>query len=195
MIQAVSFKNFRNLDGKSYSFEKDFNILIGKNSDGKTNVLEGVRLAFSAFDGNYVKVDKSDFTNSIDTLPIEINVKLKYNSIPSFDLPVVGDDYICGFKVIVRKAGNGRYVKKYYNYDGTDVSNLIAEEDLMIPKVYMMPLVRIDDIYSPGLTTGIANFLNSEDEYTAFKAITKKGIQEQISVKVEYPNHETTLIW
>ncbi len=183
MIEWVDFKNYRNLNGKTYNFEDNFNILIGKNGDGKTNVLEGIRLAFSSFDGSYMRVDKSDFANSDDSSPIEITVRLKHNSIPSFNLPQAGGSDICGFKVIIRKTGSGRYLKRYCNLDGTDIHSQIVEEDLKIPKVYMMPLIRVDDIYSPGLTTGIGNFLESEEEYEEFKMKTKQGIQGQIAKK------------
>lgn len=45
MINSIKFENFRNLDGK-YSFKNVLNVVIGKNNSGKTNILEGIKLAF-----------------------------------------------------------------------------------------------------------------------------------------------------
>lgn len=180
MIEKISFKNYRNLDGREYEFQDNMNVIIGKNGDGKTNILDGIKLAFSSFDGNYVRIDKSDFRDSNDSSPIEITVKLRNNSIPSFNLPEISGGEVCGFKVVVSKISNGRYIKRYYNYDGTDINGRIVEEDAEIPKVYKMPLLRIEDIYSPGLTTGISNFIDSEEEYEKFRKQTKQGIKKQI---------------
>lgn len=45
MIKSVTFKNFRNLDGK-YEFNNTLNVIIGKNNSGKTNLLDGIKLLF-----------------------------------------------------------------------------------------------------------------------------------------------------
>ena len=42
MIKSVTFKNFRNLDGK-YEFNNTLNVIIGKNNSGKTNLLDGIK--------------------------------------------------------------------------------------------------------------------------------------------------------
>lgn len=184
MIKSVKFENFRNLYGIEYNFQDNFNILVGKNGDGKTNVLEGIRLAFSSFDGNYIRVEKSDFSNSNDSKPIKITVLLKENAIPSLNLPLPNGSVQCGFQVIITKAASGRYIKRLCNYDGTNIPIEIVDEDKKIPQVYLMPLMRIEDVYSPGLTTGLENFIKSEVEFEEFKQNQKNAIKQQISEKV-----------
>lgn len=147
MIEKISFTNYRNLDGKTYTFKDNLGVVIGKNGDGKTNLLEGIKLAFSSFDGSYMKVNKSDFKDSDDSKPITITVKLKLDSIKSFNLPQANRESICGFKVIISKMNNGYYRKRFYNYDGTNINSDIVAEDSNIPKTYMVPMIRIEDIY------------------------------------------------
>lgn len=66
MIKSITFENFRNINGK-YDFEKNFNIVVGKNNSGKTNLIKGIQLAFSQITGDYFKIDKTDFAESDDT--------------------------------------------------------------------------------------------------------------------------------
>ena len=80
MIKSVTFKNFRNLDGK-YEFNNTLNVIIGKNNSGKTNLLDGIKLAFSAITNDYFKISDSDFKDSEDNNVIKISVELQYNSI------------------------------------------------------------------------------------------------------------------
>lgn len=184
MIEKVSFTNYRNLDGKTYTFKDNLGVVIGKNGDGKTNLLEGIKLAFSSFDGSYMKVNKSDFKDSDDSNPITITVKLKLDSIKSFNLPQANGESICGFKVVISKMNNGYYRKRFYNYDGTNINSDIVVEDSNIPKTYMVPMIRIEDIYSPGLTTGLENFID-EAQYLDFREQVNQGVMNQISQTVE----------
>ena len=57
MIKSVKFKNFRNLN-TVYDFDKTLNIIVGKNGSGKTNILDGIKLAFSTITGEYFKKEK-----------------------------------------------------------------------------------------------------------------------------------------
>lgn len=52
MIKSIEFKNFRNVNGKYY-FNSNLNVIIGKNNSGKTNILDGIRLAFSCLTRNH----------------------------------------------------------------------------------------------------------------------------------------------
>ena len=54
MIKNIEFKNFRNINGK-YIFNNSLNVIVGKNNSGKTNVLEGIKLAFSCITNDYYK--------------------------------------------------------------------------------------------------------------------------------------------
>jgi putative ATP-dependent endonuclease of OLD family len=77
MIKCVEFKNFRNVSGV-YKFDKTLNIIIGKNSTGKTNILDGIKVAFSTITDDYCKISLSDFKGSNPNNDIEINIELKY---------------------------------------------------------------------------------------------------------------------
>lgn len=57
MIKEITFSNFRNLDG-TYIFGKELNVVTGKNNSGKTNLLDGIRLAFSSLTNDYFKIKK-----------------------------------------------------------------------------------------------------------------------------------------
>lgn len=41
-IKSIELRNFRNYDNQLINFGKNINVLIGKNAQGKTNILEGV---------------------------------------------------------------------------------------------------------------------------------------------------------
>ena len=41
-----------------YKFNNSLNIVVGKNNSGKTNLLDGIRLAFSSITDDYFKVEK-----------------------------------------------------------------------------------------------------------------------------------------
>jgi len=185
MINYIEFKNFRNLTGK-YSFNNNLNIIIGKNNSGKTNLLEGIKIAFSQITGDYYKISKSDFKNSDDNINIEINVELKYDSIPSFNYYESNDNDIikkCGFQIIIRKTQSGRYIKDVNLLNGSNVSFDIIREDLNIPNVYSIPLLRIEDIYATGLTSGIINFIESEEKYKKLKEESKSEIKKELKAK------------
>ena len=102
MIRSVVFQNFRNMKCKKFIFNDKLNIIIGKNNSGKTNILEGIKLAFSAINNSYMRVDKSDFYKGDDTKPIEIILELDKDSIPSFNIPLPNGTEKCGFKVYKR---------------------------------------------------------------------------------------------
>lgn len=84
MIKSVEFINYRNLNQK-FVFNDILNIIFGNNNFGKTNLLDGTRLAFSTITNDYYKLSKSDFKDSDDTVPITIKVELEVDSIPSLN--------------------------------------------------------------------------------------------------------------
>ena len=43
-LNSAIFENYRNIEAFSFSFDRDINILYGKNAQGKTNVIEGIYL-------------------------------------------------------------------------------------------------------------------------------------------------------
>ena len=54
MIKSIEFENFRNLN-KKYILNERMNIVFGKNSSGKSNLLDGIKLSFSSITGEYFK--------------------------------------------------------------------------------------------------------------------------------------------
>ena len=185
MIKSVIFHNFRNIQDKKFIFNDKLNIIIGKNNSGKTNILEGIKLAFSAINNSYMKVDKSDFYKGDDTQPIEITIELNQDSIPSFNIPLPDGTEKCGFKVIIKKAPRGRYIKEFLDIEGNTVNRDAVYADDKVPDVHMIPLMRIEDVVSPGLITGAKNLLDSEEAYEAFRQSSREGIKEQIRGKAE----------
>ena len=168
MIKSVEFKNFRNLDRK-YEFNNTLTVIMGKNNSGKTNLLDGIKLAFSTITNDYFKINKSDFKDSDDSIPIIINLELEPDSIPS--LNYVDENLIkkCGFSIKIRKTQSGRYAKEISCLDGSGIDFDILRDDPKIPNVYTIPLLRIEDIYTDDLSTGISNFIDSEEKYLELK--------------------------
>ena len=185
MIKSIRFCNFRNMKDKKFIFNDKLNIIIGKNNSGKTNILEGIKLAFSAINNSYMKVDKSDFYKGDDNNPIEIILELNKDSIPSFNIPLPDGTEKCGFKVVIKKAPRDRYIKEFLDIEGNTVSRDIVYADDKVPDVYMIPLMRIEDIVSPGLITGVKNLLDSEEAYEKFRYDSREGIRKQIKEKAE----------
>lgn len=184
MIKSITFHNFRNLDGKSYEFTDKFNLIIGKNGSGKTNVLDGIKLAFSAFDGNYFKISSSDFTDSNDDKPIEITVLLENNAIPSFNQYKEDGAVLCGFRVTIHKTSRGAYRKSFYNYDGSPASSDIVMSDEKIPSVYFLPMRRVDDIYSEYASISLDQFIDSEQTYTNLRGDFSKSVANRLRSEI-----------
>lgn len=184
MIKSIEFRNFRNLNQK-YEFNSQLNAVVGKNNLGKSNLLDGIKLAFSSISGDYFKISDSDFYNSDSDNIIEISVELSNkNNIASLNF--VGEDgnIKCGFKVIISKTPNGRYKKKISLLNGSPVDIDILREDIKIPNVHTIPLIRIEDIYTAGLSVGISNFIDSEDQYKSIKEESKIAIKKSLETKI-----------
>lgn len=185
MIKSVEFRRFRNLNQK-YEFGSSFNVITGLNNGGKTNFLEGVRLAFSAISGDYFKLSKSDFYDSDDSRPFEVLVELEYNAIPSFNYGGDGDSKYCGFKVKVRKTKSGKYIKELAQYNGVIITrDIILDDTKSLPNVHSVPLYRIEDIYSQGLSVGLSTFIDSEEKYKDIRKDAQEAVKKQIKDKEE----------
>lgn len=183
MLKSIEFSNFRNLDSK-YIFNQTLNIVVGKNNSGKSNLLDGIRLAFSAITDDYFKIEKSDFKNSDDSIPIIIYAELEDSSIESLSYYNEDGSLNYGFKVIVRKTQRGRYVKELSLLNGSNVDYDILKEDNAIPNICTIPLSRIDSLVTNGLATSISNFLNSDEDYELIKEKSKHEIKKQLTNKI-----------
>ena len=188
MIKNIEFSNFRNLRGK-YDFDNILNVIIGKNNSGKTNLLDGIRFAFSTITNDYFKINQSDFYNSDDSLNIQIKVELRGESIPSLDFYDLDEQSNqqrrCGFIVTVKKTQSGKYVKDITLLNGSNIDFETLREDPNIPNVFYVPLLRIDEIYTNGLVTGISKFIESEEKYQELKEDSKNKIKAVIKDKVD----------
>lgn len=188
MIKSIEFTNYRNLNNK-FEFDKNINIIFGNNNSGKTNLLDGIRLAFSTITNDYFKITKSDFNNSDDTIPIRIKVELNTNAIPSLNYLDQKSECKCGFSVLIKKSQNGRYIKEVSLLNGSPIDYEILRNDMNLPNIFMIPLARIEDIYTDGLITGISKFIDSEEKYKTLKQDSKTAIQKQIeNKKIEFQN-------
>lgn len=184
MIKSIEFKNFRNLNTK-YCFDNNLNLIVGKNNSGKTNLLDGIRLAFSTITDDYFRVEKSDFNNSDDSKPILINVELADNSINSLMEFDVNGKAIWGFKVVIRKTQRGRYVKEISLLSGSDVDYEMLKEDPNIPRINSILLARIDSLFTNGYAVSISNFLKSDNDYERIKENSKEEIKKQLKDKID----------
>ena len=184
MIKSIEFINYRNLNEK-FEFNETINIIFGYNNSGKTNLLDGIRLAFSTITNDYIKVSKSDFKNSDDTIPINIKVELEDNTIPSLNFYDETGKMKCGFNVLIKRTQSGRYIREVSHLNNTSIDFEVLREDCNIPNIYMIPLARIEDIYTNGLVTGISNFIDSEEKYRNLKNDSKNSIKEEIKTKRE----------
>ena len=184
MIKSIRFKNYRNLNEK-YSFNNILNVIVGKNNSGKTNILEGIKLAFSTITNDYCKINKSDFKESDDNNVIEIDVELDYNAIPTLNFCDENQENKCGFSVRVYKTQSGRFVKHVLMLNGSQVDMDILREDPKLPNLFLIPIVRIEDIYTAGLTTGISTFIDSEEKYKELKNESKEKIKNELKNKTD----------
>lgn len=188
MIKSIEFINYRNLNQK-LEFDKKLNIIFGNNNFGKTNILDGIRLAFSTITNDYFKINKSDFKDSDDTIPINIKVELEEDSIPSLNFFDERGKTKCGFNVLIKKSQNGRYIRDVSLLNGSSIDFEILKNDMKLPNVYAIPLVRIEDIYTDGLVTWISKFISSEEKYKDLKKDSKEAINKQIEAKkIEFQN-------
>lgn len=183
MIKSIKFENFRNLDAK-YNFDNNLNIIVGKNNSGKTNLLDGIRLAFSTITDDYFKVEKSDFNNSDDSKPITIIVELAENSINSLMEFDENGKKAWGFRVKVRKTQRGRYVKEICSLSGSNIDYEILKEDPSIPTINSIPLARIDSLFTNGYAVSMSNFLKSDEDYNKIKNKSKDEIKKQLNDKI-----------
>lgn len=181
MIKKIKFNNFRNLSGV-YHTERKFNVIVGKNNAGKTNFVDGLKLALFMITGDYCKITQSDFHNSDDNIPFLIEIEFEYNDIPSLNCECKGSKQ-CGAIIRVFKSKTGKYVKELKLLNGGPVDYDILREDTQIPNISTIPLVRTEEIYTNDFITGINNFIDKEDQYKRIREESKKAIMNEIGAK------------
>lgn len=184
MIKSIEFENFRNLN-KKYILNERMNIVFGKNSSGKSNLLDGIKLSFSSITGEYFKISKSDFINSDDSKVITIEVHLKEDSITSLISLREDGTYECGFIIKIYKSKNDKYIKKLTLLNGSNVDVDTLREDEYLPSIFEVPFIRVSDLYTDGLTVGIKNFIENEKQYKNLASDFRTCVKQNLSNKVD----------
>ncbi|MBQ7308742.1 MAG: DNA replication/repair protein RecF [Clostridia bacterium] len=83
-LDCAVFENYRNIEHFPFSFDKEINILYGKNAQGKTNVIEGIYLFGSgksfrhARDKDLIKADQNHAQVSIAYVDSQRENKMSY---------------------------------------------------------------------------------------------------------------------
>lgn len=183
VIKEIEFENFRNLEGK-YIVNQQLIVIVGENNSGKSNLLDGIRLAFSSISFDYFKIKKSDFKNSDDNKTIKIKVKMENDDIPSLLSYDEHRNQICGFTITISKSNTNKYFKRIFDYNENKIDYDILREDMNIPKLYMIPLIRTEDLYSEWLRAGISSFIESEDAYMKLKKESKTKMFNSMADKI-----------
>lgn len=76
-------------------------------------------------------------------------------------------------------------LKKLVILDGSSIDFDILKDDPKIPNVYTIPLLRIEDIYTNDLSTGISDFIDSEEKYLELKKESKEAIKKEMKTKID----------
>lgn len=71
-LTKIYLKNFRNISEAELCFDKDLNIFVGKNAQGKTNICEAISVCLG---GSFRKARFSQFVPANDT-KAEVNIRL-----------------------------------------------------------------------------------------------------------------------
>jgi DNA replication and repair protein RecF len=87
-ITNLKLQNFRNYDFVNIDFEENWNILVGENGAGKTNILESIYYSISTRSPRTSKIDnlikENEKNFSINLEFKEDNIDLKSNLKPLF---------------------------------------------------------------------------------------------------------------
>lgn len=79
-IQVLELKNYRKYDEKNFTFNKQFNLLVGENAAGKTTVLEGIATSI----GGYLQCFKgilASETHGVKTKDVRVQYRKSENGI------------------------------------------------------------------------------------------------------------------
>ncbi len=124
-IKSIELKNFRNYDDLNLSFNKNINLILGNNAQGKTNILESIyflSLTKSFFAVNdkvvikknclYARIDGVITSNNgCNNLSILVNNYGKYLKIGNKEIKK-SSDYLGYLKVILFSPDNIRLLKE-----------------------------------------------------------------------------------
>ncbi len=124
-VQEISLNNFRNYKNLQVLFNPTTNIIIGKNAQGKTNIIESIYYAAtgkshrSNYDNDLIKWEENYFSISLTAVRRTGKVKIEI---------IVRSD---GKKIV---KVNGQVIKKLSELIGTVNAVLFSPEDIMLVK-------------------------------------------------------------
>lgn len=124
-LDCAVFENYRNIEHFPFSFDKEINILYGKNAQGKTNVIEGIYLFGSgksfrhARDKDLIKSDKNHAQVSIAYVDSQRENKMAYRIYRDLSRETIK---------------NGMKIGKMSNFIGNFKAVLFCPEHLSIVK-------------------------------------------------------------
>lgn len=98
-IKEIRLHNYRKFEDKTFSFDKNMNVLIGTNASGKTTVLEAVNVALGAYLAAYKHYVPSRFVRNIS----DSDVRRKNQSTKERDILISTgiEQYPCEISVIL----------------------------------------------------------------------------------------------
>jgi len=98
-IKEIRLHNYRKFEDKTFSFDKNMNVLIGTNASGKTTVLEAVNVALGAYLAAYKHYVPSRFVRNIS----DSDVRRKNQSTKERDILISTgiEQYPCEITVIL----------------------------------------------------------------------------------------------
>ena len=124
IIKKLNLKNFRNYDSLNINLDKNLNIFIGDNAQGKSNILESIvvlaltKSYLNVKDKDLIKLEKDffnvsarvDFGNTVDKLFIGFDGNVKKVKINDSDIKKFSD-YISRLRFILFSPVNINFVK------------------------------------------------------------------------------------
>ena len=110
VIKKIKLKNYRNYDDLEIALNEKLNIIIGKNAQGKTNILESIYVL--SLTKSYLNINDKNLIKLGNNYSI-LEAETILNNIPKKFKILINDN---GKKVII----NGREIKKLSEY----ISNL-----------------------------------------------------------------------
>lgn len=181
-INTITLKNFRNYEDCSVEFDPYINIFIGKNAQGKTNLLEAIYI---------LSMSKSFKTNIIEEL---IYFDQEFAKIQG---SIISHEQLMSLEVVLSTLGkkaiiNHKEIKKTSDYVGYLNVVLFIPEDLMLikgsprlrRKLIDMEISKISPIYMYNLNK-YNKLLKERNKYLKMLHEKRKGYDEYLEVLSE----------
>lgn len=193
-LKLVNFRNYRNFN---INFQKNINIIIGDNAQGKTNILESIyTLALTksyrtANDSNLVRLDQEKFIISGETKDNKIFKKLslefyKGNKVVKINDNIVNkiSDYIGNLYVILSSPDDLQMIKG----SPADRRNFLNIEISQLSSNYIKKYNEFNKILKMRNDYLKLLFTNSLCDYNYLDILTNNLIDREIDIYIERNN-------